>query len=144
MIEGYYGRMKSPPLRATWQIGNFFASMLNSYLFCDSLAAKYPTVNTGSKCSIDRGSRLLIDRGGAGPGCSKDRDQIRKEDFGGVHSEAPPFRLSGRRFQLDGTWKEDVVFEVDVLMQVLFEFPQPVVERVEGRAGVLWGSEVRA
>jgi len=50
--------------------------------------------------------------------------------------------LVARTFQFYGTREEDVVFEMNMLMQVLLEFPQPVVERVEGRAGVLWGCEV--
>src|SRR5271169_5262375 len=52
--------------------------------------------------------------------------------------------LPAKSFHFHGTRKEDVVFKVDVLMQVLLEFPQTVVERVKGGAGILWSSEVPA
>ena len=49
--------------------------------------------------------------------------------------------LTGQILQFDGTRKENVVLKMDVLMQVLLEFPQAVIERMEGRAGIRWGGE---
>jgi hypothetical protein len=43
----------------------------------------------------------------------------------------------GKTFHLDGPRKKNVVLEMDVLMQVLLEFPQTVVKRMKGRAGNL-------
>ena len=31
---------------------------------------------------------------------------------------------------------------MDMLMQILLEFPQAVIERVEGGAGILWSGEI--
>ena len=51
--------------------------------------------------------------------------------------------LTDRLFQFDRSRKVDVVLEMDMLMQVLFEFPQAVIEGVEGRTGIRWSGEVR-
>src|ERR1051326_4675840 len=45
-------------------------------------------------------------------------------------------RLAHRPLQFDRTWKEDIVFEMNVLMQVLFEFLETSIQRLEARTGV--------
>src|ERR1700738_887996 len=46
--------------------------------------------------------------------------------------------------QFDGARKQDVVLQMNVSMQVLLEFPQTIVERVKGRAGILRSGEIGA
>src|SRR6516165_12486016 len=46
----------------------------------------------------------------------------------------PPSKRSG--FERNRSRKQDVVFEMDVLMQIGFEFLQPVIERLIAHAGI--------
>jgi hypothetical protein len=51
--------------------------------------------------------------------------------------------LTDRLLQFNRAWKVDVVLEMDMLMQVLFEFPQAVIEGMKCRAGIRRSGEVR-
>jgi len=44
-------------------------------------------------------------------------------------------------FQFYGTREEDVVLEMDMLMEILFEFSQHVIARMKGRAGIFWSGK---
>jgi hypothetical protein len=50
--------------------------------------------------------------------------------------------LTGRLLQFYRPRKVNIVFKMDVLMQVLLELPQAVVERVKGRTRILWSREI--
>ena len=50
----------------------------------------------------------------------------------------------GGGFEVDGSGEEDVVFEVDVVVEVLFEFAEALVEGAVGGAGPGGGGELVA
>lgn len=56
----------------------------------------------------------------------------------------PVVELYDRGLHGDGLREEDVVFEVDVPVQILLEFPQPVVKPMEGRASASGRCEIVA